>query len=119
MVSRSTPVEAHLTNAEIAERLMSLAQLLSIQKENPFKIKAYRRAAKSIRTLPDSLAELVEQGADLTEYAGIGKAISGAIREIVLSGKLRKLDDLRTQVSPEMAAIGDYPRLDPARVLRI
>jgi DNA polymerase/3'-5' exonuclease PolX len=45
-----TPTDRHpaLSNAEIADRLMGLAQLLSAQKENPYKIKAYRRAAKSI-----------------------------------------------------------------------
>ena len=38
-----------LSNAEIADRLASLAQLLSTQKENPYKVKAYRRAAAHIR----------------------------------------------------------------------
>ncbi len=62
---------------------------------------------------------LVRRDADLTGYEGIGKAIGGAIREIVLTGTSRQLQTLRTQVSPELAAIGEYPRLDPARVLRI
>ena len=45
----SSPLPA-LSNAEIADRLASLAQLLSAQKENPYKVKAYRRAAaKSVR----------------------------------------------------------------------
>lgn len=108
-----------LSNADIADRLMSLAQLLSAQKENPYKIKAYRRAAKSIRSLSESLEELVREDADLTRYAGIGKGIAGAIRELVESGSLRKAETLRAQVSPEVAAISAYPRLDPARVLRI
>src|SRR5947207_14957705 len=89
-----------LSNAEIADRLTRLAQLLSAQKENPFKVKAYRRAAETIRTLSDSVEELVRRDVDLTEYSGIGKGISGAIREIVLSGSLRKLESLRSQVSP-------------------
>ena len=46
----SPPLPA-LSNAEIADRLASLAQLLSTQKENPYKVKAYRRAAASIRNL--------------------------------------------------------------------
>ena len=108
-----------LSNADIADRLMGLAQLLSAQKENPYKIKAYRRAAKSIRNLSESLEELVREGADLTRYAGIGKGIAGAIRELVESGSLRKAEALRAQVSPEVAAISAYPRLDPARALRI
>ena len=40
-----------MSNAEIADRLASLAQLLSTQKENPYKVKAYQRAAAKIRTL--------------------------------------------------------------------
>jgi len=115
----SIPATDPLSNAEIADRLTSLAQLLSAQKENPFKVKAYRRAAETIRTLGESVDELVRSDADLTEYAGIGKGISGAIREIVRSGTLGQLDTLRSQVSPELAAITEYPRLDPTRVLRI
>jgi DNA polymerase (family 10) len=108
-----------LSNAEIADRLMSLSQLLSAQKENPFKVKAYRRAAKTIRTLSESVDELVRADADLTEYSGVGKAISSAIREIVLSGSLEQLEKLRSEASPEVAAISEHPQLDPARVLRI
>jgi DNA polymerase (family 10) len=114
-----TTAESRWSNAEIADRLMSLAQLLAARKENRFKIKAYRRAAKSLRTLSESLDKLVREEADLTEYTGIGKAIGGAIREIVLTGTLRQLETLRAQVSPEVAAMNEYPRLDPARVLRI
>src|ERR1700733_1964244 len=44
------PGSRSLSNAEIADRLASLAQLLSTQKENPYKIKAYARAAAKIRT---------------------------------------------------------------------
>lgn len=108
-----------LTNSEIADRLASVAQLLSTQKENPYKVRAYQRAAAKIRTLPESIDELVREDADLTAYAGIGKAISSAIREIVLTGTLGKLERLRSQASPELAETSAYPRLDPLRVLRI
>ena len=108
-----------LSNAEIADRLAGLAQLLSTQKENPYKVKAYHRAAARIRSLSESLDELVREDADLTQFPGIGEAIASAIREIVLTGKLRKLDTLRGQAAPEVAALADYPRLDPKRVLRI
>src|SRR5438067_4857911 len=100
-----------LSNAQIADRLASLAQLLSTQKENPYKVKAYQRAAGKIRTLSESLDELVREDADLTCYAGIGEAIASAIREIVLTGTLGKLEKLRTQATPELASISDYPRL--------
>lgn len=108
-----------MSNAEIADRLASLAQLLSAGKENPYKVKAYRRAAAKIRTLSESIDELVRGEADLTQYAGIGEAMSSAIREIVLTGSLRKLDALRSNATPEIAGIAEHPRLDPQRVLRI
>jgi len=110
---------AVLSNAEIADRLASLAQLLSSQKENPWKIKAYQRAAARIRNLSESVEELVHDDADLTRYAGIGEAIASAIREIVRTGSLGKLDKLRAEASPELLTISSYPRLDPKRVLRV
>jgi DNA polymerase (family 10) len=108
-----------LSNAEIADRLASLAQLLSAQKVNPYKVKAYQRAANIIRNLSDSVHELVQREADLTAYTGIGRAIDSAIREIVLTGTFAKLEKLRSGSSPELIAISDYPRLDPKRILRI
>jgi DNA polymerase (family X) len=112
-------VETVLSNAQIADRLASLAQLLSAEKENPYKVKAYQRAAAKIRTLSESIDELVRDDADLTAFAGIGEAISGAIREIVRTGTLAKLEMLRAEASPELAGISQHPRLDPKRVLRI
>jgi DNA polymerase (family X) len=112
------PETSHLSNAEIADRLAGLAQLLSTQKENRYKIKAYQRAAAKIRTLSESVEELVHQDADLTVYAGIGEAISHAVQEIVRTGTLSKLESLRFKAPPELAGLSNYPRLDPKRVLR-
>jgi DNA polymerase (family X) len=108
-----------LSNAEIADRLASLAQLLSTQKENLYKVKAYRRAAARIRTFAESLDEMVREGADLTRFAGIGEGIAAAIREIVLTGTLGRLDKLRGQASPTLADLSAHPRLDPKRVMRV
>src|ERR1051325_6329575 len=91
------PPSPVLSNAQIADRLAGLAQLLSTNKENLYKVKAYRRAATTVRSLSESLDELVREDADLTEFSGIGDAIASAIREIVLTGALRKLDTLRGQ----------------------
>lgn len=107
------------SNAEIANRLASLAQLLSTQKENPYKVKAYRRAAARIRTFAESLDEMVREGADITRFAGIGEGIATAIQEIVLTGTLGKLEKLRSQAAPALADLSAYPRLDPKRVMRI
>jgi DNA polymerase (family X) len=106
-------------NVDIADRLASLAQLMAAGNENPYKIKAYERAAARIRTWSESIGELVREDADLTTFPGIGNAIAACIREIVLTGTLGKLEKLRAAASPEVAAISHYPRLDPKKVLRI
>jgi DNA polymerase (family X) len=118
-VSQSTADMPTMSNAEIADRLASVAQLLSTQKENPYKVKAYQRAAANIRHFSESIDALVREESDLTAYAGIGQAIASAIREIVLTGTLGKLETLRSQASPELSGISAYPRLDPKRILRI
>jgi len=108
-----------LSNADIADRLASLAQLMAAGKENPYKVKAYQRAAARIRTFSASIDELVREYADLTAFPGIGDAIAAGIREIVTTGTLGKLKNLRAAATPELAGISQYPRLDPKRVLRV
>src|SRR5687767_1322550 len=108
-----------ISNAEIADKLFGLAHLLAAQKENTFKVKAYRRAAKTVQALGDSIVGLVHDGADLTQFAGIGPAIAGVIREIVETGTTRHYQSLESEISPELVPILRYPRLDPKRVLRI
>jgi DNA polymerase (family 10) len=108
-----------LSNAEIAHCLISLAQLLSTQKENPYKTKAYQRAAAQIHNLSASLDEMVRDDADLTRFASVGEAIAGAIREIVMSGTLATLEKLRGQASPIIVGLSSHPRLDPKRVMRV
>ncbi len=98
---------------------MTLAQLLAARGENPFKVKAYRRAAKTLRALGESIDDLVRRGGDLTTYPGIGPAIASVIREIVQTGALRQTEKMRGELAPEILELTDYPHLDPKRVQRI
>jgi DNA polymerase (family 10) len=107
------------SNAEIADKLASLAQLLSHRKENFYRAKAYRRAAVKLRNRSESLADMVRNEEDLTQFAGVGDVIAGAIRELVLTGTIEQLETLRTQASPDVVELSSHPRLDPRRVLRI
>jgi DNA polymerase (family X) len=106
------------SNGEIAAQLLILAQLLASKRENPFKIKAYRRAAQTIRSLGESIYDLALSGADLTVYPNIGPAIQAAILELVHSGTLRQVEQLRSQTPVETTEIAEYPRLDVRRVLQ-
>jgi DNA polymerase (family 10) len=88
-----------ISNALIADKLLELAQFLAEHKGNAFKVKAYRRAARIIRTMGESFGELVRTEADLTHYPGIGTAIGKAIHEIMQTGTLRQVEVLRAQAN--------------------
>lgn len=108
-----------LSNAEIAHRLVAYAQMLQSKGENPYKVRAYRGAAQTIKGLRESIDQLVRKGADVTRFPGIGKGIAAALREIVFSGTLGQLEMQLTATPPEVAAVNEYPALDPKRVLRV
>ena len=70
-----------------------LADLLEIQSANPFRIRAYRNAARTISSTSDSLADLAATGGDLTQLPGIGKDLARQIIEIAQTGKLKSLEE--------------------------
>lgn len=108
-----------VTNATIAQTLRQYASILNLQGTDRFKTKAYERAAKTIESLEVSAAQLVSAGSDLTEFPGIGKAISGAIQEIVKTGTLTRLQQMTASIPAETLELSSKPRLDPRRVARI
>ena len=90
-------------NAEIAELFNRLADLLEIEDANPFRIRAYRNAARTIATLAQNVTSLLEAGRDLSELPGIGAAIAEKIQSIVKTGRLPQLEEVqaRTPAGPE------------------
>ncbi len=108
-----------IQNAEIADLLDQEAELLEIQGANPFRVRAYRRAARTIEALPQSVASLLAAGEDLAKLPGIGKDLAGKIAEIVNVGRFSALEALKREVPGELAAIAALPGLGPKRVKRL
>ena len=77
-----------MNNQQIARVLAEIADVLEIREENPFKIRAYQRAAQTIRSLPEELSSLRQRG-PLTAIAGIGKSIAEKIEELLDTGESR------------------------------
>ena len=102
-------------NTEIADMFEQLADLLEIREENPFRIRAYRNAARVIRGHARSMAELVDSGADLAELPGIGTDLAGKIATIVRTGKLPLLDQLRAKVPRPLVEMTRIEGLGPKR----
>jgi len=105
-----------VTNAEIATIFNRIADLLEIQNENPFRVRAYRNAARTVQGLSRSLAEMVQGGEVLEELPTIGKDLAAKIREIVTTGSLRKLKELEGAVSPGLVELLKVPGLGPKRL---
>ena len=103
-------------NAEIAAMFDQTAELLEILDENPFRVRAYRRAARTIEGLPKNVASLLASGSDLSELPGIGKDLAGKIAAIVESGKFTLLEELKRKLPGQVAEIAALPGLGPKRV---
>src|ERR1700694_586253 len=85
-----------MTKAQIAEVLQDIATLLELKGENPFKIRAYANAARSLETFGGSLPDLQDEEA-LAKIPGIGKSIAEKIKELAASGSLKYLEELRAE----------------------
>ncbi len=92
------------------------ADLLAIQGANPFRVRAYRNAAMTIRSAPRRLAEMVDSGEDLSQLHGIGKTIAAKIVEVVKTGHLRALESLERREGPGLVDLLRIPGLGPKRV---
>lgn len=106
-----------MQNAAIAAVFDELAELLELQGANPFRVRAYRNAARTIENAADSIADLVERpDHDLTQFAGIGKDLAEKIETIVATGKLPQLEELRSQFPPDVVQMLRIPGLGPKKV---
>ena len=103
-------------NAEVAAMFDQTADLLDIEGENPFRVRAYRHAARVIEALPQSIANMLEAGRDLSELPGIGKDLAGKIADIVKTGRFKLLDAMKRRLPGELGEIAALPGLGPKRV---
>jgi len=106
-----------MQNAEIARLLADVADLLEISAGNPFKVRAYRNAARTVADHPDPIAELVSGEAfDLTDLPGIGGGIAKEITALIATGTLPQRQQLVATVPPGLLELLRIPGLGPKRV---
>lgn len=103
-------------NADIAAIFEEIADRLEIQGANPFRIRAYRNAARTLGELPQEARALLEQGEDLTRLPGIGDDLAAKVQEIVTTGHCSLLDRLRKELPPAVTELLQIPGLGPKRV---
>jgi len=107
-----------MTNEEIANLLETVAELLEITSESPFKARAYLKAAQSIRLFNGSLYELAKQGR-LEEIPGVGKSIASQIESYLFDGKMPILEQLSQKIPVQLTELLNIPYIGPktARLL--
>jgi DNA polymerase (family 10) len=103
-------------NRDVAEMFDRMADLLEIQGANPFRVRAYRNAARTVGDLPRSVADMIADEEDLCELPGIGKDLAGKIEEIVRTGAFSALEELSREVPAGLADLTALPGLGPKRV---
>jgi len=104
------------SNADIAAVFDEIADLLEIQDANPFRVRAYRNAARTLGGLAKDVSAMATEGKDLTRIPGIGHDLAEKIGEIVSTGRCRALEKLRKEVPPALAELLKVPGLGPKRV---
>ncbi|MEO8439404.1 MAG: DNA polymerase/3'-5' exonuclease PolX [Spartobacteria bacterium] len=104
-----------MNKEQIVDVLETIARLLELEEENPFKIRAYTNAARSIETWGGNLRELAEENR-LEEIPGVGKAIAGKIAELVLTDSSKFYDDLRAQFPAGILELYSLPGLGAKKI---
>ena len=107
-------------NDGIATRLEEAAQLLREQGANVFRVRAYERAAATVRALGTPVSELISAGgaAALSELPGLGEHLSRSIHQLATTGRLPILDRLRGDIDP-IEVIASVPGIGEITARRI
>ncbi|MBL7085012.1 MAG: DNA polymerase/3'-5' exonuclease PolX [Candidatus Omnitrophica bacterium] len=101
-----------MKNKEVAEIFRQIAEILEIQGENPFRIRAYFKAAQNIESLGRDIAEIAERH-ELEKIPGIGKDLTEKIKEIVKTGKLKFYEQLKDDIPEGLTLLMSVPGLGP------
>src|SRR6516164_5838862 len=105
-------------NRRIADRLDAFAALLELSEANPYTIRAYRRAAETIRGAALPVADLVRTGRG-RDLRGIGPGIEARLRELVETGEIAELAELERELAPELIGLGRYLGLTAKRSIEL
>lgn len=108
------PIGQQFSNNDIASLFERIASLLEIKGDVIYKIRAYQRAAESLRAMGEDINKVNAEGR-LGEIPAVGKAISEKIQEFLASGSLKFLEELEQEVPPGLLELLKVPDLGPKK----
>ena len=104
-----------MTKNEVAQALEEIATLMELRDENPFKIRAYANAARSIETFGGNIPDLQDTEA-LAKIPGIGKSIAEKVKELVATGSIKYLEELRSHFPAAILELFSIPGLGAKKI---
>ena len=100
-----------MDNVWIARALKDVGSLLEIQGANPFRVRAYANAARTIRDYEESISEMVSNGADLTQIPGVGKDIARHLETLETQGEVLLFREVAFDVPVSLLELTRLPGL--------
>ncbi len=105
-----------MNNVRIAEVFDLIADILEFQDANPFRVRAYRNGARTIRDYPRQMEDLLkDEKQELTDISGVGKDLAEKVVTLCQTGSLPMLEELQAQVPASVLAILRIPGLGPKK----
>jgi DNA polymerase (family 10) len=102
----------------VAEELDKIASFMELKGENPFRVRTFRSAARTVKDLPKPIEAAVEDGS-LASTRGIGTSTLQVIHDVMVSGRSQLLEDLRAQVPPGLVDMLAISGLGVAKIRQI
>lgn len=116
---RDDTVLARVNNQKVAEVLFNIATILEMQNANPYRILAYRNAARGLLALDKPVTSYIERG-ERPPIPGLGERLTRKITELVTTGRMTFYDDLCEESLPEdVRELMRVPHVGPRTALRL
>ena len=106
-----------MTNKDIARAFNDLARIMELHDENPFKIRSYSNAYIQLRKLDRPLGEMSEE--EMNALKGVGKAISGKIKELLETGSMATYEKYREQTPEGIQELLQVKGLGPKKLRQL
>lgn len=114
-----TPMQIRVSNAQVAEVLFNIATLLDMQQANPYRVAAYRNAARGMLVLPEPAVDILSRGETLA-FPGLGERLRKKIGELIATGHMTFYDDLCEESLPEdVRDLMAVPHVGPRIAMRL
>ncbi|MEO7986820.1 MAG: DNA polymerase/3'-5' exonuclease PolX [Gemmatimonadales bacterium] len=111
-------LQGYMDKKAVAQVLEQIAAFLELKSENPFRVRAFRTAARAVSGFPGDLREGMENGA-LAATKGVGPATLQIVNEIVTTGRAGILEELREQIPPGLVEMLAISGLGVAKIRQI